>query len=190
MCFVDVMRLASVAASPAAQDANADRYPEFVDVADQHLAELRAQATRLGPNTDLSVAEKLTEVERGIAWAVARLRRSPRLDRPWLEFAVVLAQIAERVDALAKAAGPDYYSSRLSEVASPLNVAEATPFTQADPDTFVRARFAAQDGVLAEAAHAGKFSPATIRDDMNQRLAVPYFAIDLALLRRATEVGT
>jgi hypothetical protein len=33
---------------------------------------------------------------------------------------------------------------------------------------------------------AGGFAIATIRDDIDRRLAIPYFALDLALLRKAT----
>lgn len=187
MCFVDVMRLACVAASPAARAENQARYPEFVDIADQHLAELRTQATRLAADSDPLVMAKLIEVERGIAWAIGRLRRAPQLDRPWIQFVAPLHQTAERVNSLAEAASPGYYTSRLSEVAPIIaNTVTRTPAHNFDdPDVFVHFRFGGQSLVLTEAAASGKFAIATIRDDMDQRLAIPYFAIDLALLKRA-----
>ncbi len=189
MCFVDVMRLASVAASPAARTANQARYPEFVDIADQHLAELRAQTTRLVADTDPGVLARLTEVDRGISWAIGRLRRGPQLDRPWAQFIAPLRQAAERVNALAEVASPDYYASRLSEVAPIVSgtVPMAFGSNLKDPDAFVRLRFEAQSLVVAEAKASGKFVIASIRDDMDQRLAIPYFAIDYALLRKVID---
>ncbi len=56
-----------------------------------------------------------------------------------------------------------------------------------DPDAFVRLRFEAQSLVVAEAKASGKFVIASIRDDMDQRLAIPYFAIDYALLRKVID---
>ena len=106
MCFVDVMRLTSVASSPAALRVNLDRYPEFVDIADQHLADLRTQTTRLSVTDAARIAKTVGEVERGIAWAIGRLRRGPKLDRSWPDFATMLVEIAGRVHGPIIAAGP------------------------------------------------------------------------------------
>jgi hypothetical protein len=48
---------------------------------------------------------------------------------------------------------------------------------------FVGIRFAIQTRVLATVTERGAFNIATVRDDVDRRLAMPYFFIDLALLR-------
>lgn len=183
MCFVDVMRLTSVAASPAALRVNLDRYPEFVDIADQHLADLRTQITRLSVADGPGIVKTRGEVERGIAWAIARLRRGPTLDRSWPEFATMLVEIAGRVDALAKSVSPEYYAARVGVISRQIRAIDSSLRT---PDDFVRARFQTQSVVLSELSSADKAPVTTVRDDMDSRLAVPYFAIDLALLRRVS----
>ena len=54
--FVDVMRLASVAASDDARTVNQARDAEFVDMADSHMAELRTAIPRLTRHAVLPIA--------------------------------------------------------------------------------------------------------------------------------------
>jgi len=51
------------------------------------------------------------------------------------------------------------------------------------PDRFVRVRFAIQTRILEEMRERGAFNIPTVRDDVDRRLALPYFSVDLALLR-------
>lgn len=186
--FVDVVRLACVAASVGARQANAARYPEFVDMADQHFSEFRTHVPRLAADTDFAVIEKCGAVERSVGWALTRLRRAPRLDRSWPELALNLHEAAERVDDLAAAAAGDYYAERREEVAPIIEkmvnaaVREQSP---PSPESFVHARFSAQDAMLAHLRARGGFAIAAVRDDIDRRLAIPYFLVDLALLRQA-----
>jgi hypothetical protein len=116
--FVDVMRLASVAASDAARIVNEARYAEFVDVADSHLAELRSAIPRVAPETDMDLIQQSSAVERSVGYLLVRLRRSPVLDRSWFDFATVLHEAAERVATFASTAEPAYQTERNAEVAS------------------------------------------------------------------------
>jgi hypothetical protein len=189
MAFVDVMRLACVAGSDLARAANESRYSEFVDMADLHLSELRSQVSRLSADTDIDARSKCADVERGLAWALLRLRRGPSLDRSWREFVIELRRIAERVAALAQTLSGDYYVQRTEEVASVVQM-ESNRVDSGDladsPDSFVTRRFSAQSVVIAHMRERGGFAIATVRDDIDWRLAIPYFAIDLTLLQKAT----
>jgi hypothetical protein len=192
MAFVDVMRLACVAGSELARAVNQSRYTEFVDVADLHLSEFRTQVTRLSDDSDLDVITKCAEVERGLAWAILRLRREPKLDRSWREFIGSMRGLAERINALAEVVSGDYYAKRIKEVASVsekvMQRLTGAPLTD-NPDEFVRLRFSAQSDVIDQMQKIGGFAIATIRDDIDRRLAIPYFRLDLMLLRNAEKLA-
>jgi hypothetical protein len=187
--FVDVMRLACVAGSDAARTANQQRYGEFVDIADEHFSDFKAQVNRLSTDADFDTISKSSDVERGLAWAIVRLRRGPTLDRSWSGMVTKLLDLAERINALADTVSRTYYEERIQEVAK---VVDKTlrPGSAADlahsADEFVRIRFAAQSSVISQMKQSGKFALATVRDDIDRRLAIPYFVIDLQLLRRTT----
>jgi hypothetical protein len=174
----------------AARIANEARYGEFVDVADSHLAELRTAIPRLAPDTDIDLIQQSSGVERSVGYLLVRLRRSPTLDRPWSDFAIVLHEAAERIATFAATAEPVYNAERNAEVASIIGA----DLEGVDPDElrrsadrFVRARFAIQTSVLSAVRERGAFSIATVRDDIDRRLALPYFFIDLALLRHTSK---
>lgn len=189
MAFVDVMRLACVAGSDLARASNRPRYGEFVDVADMHLGEFRTQVTRLSAGADLDMLMKCGGVERSLAWCIERLRRGPSLDRGWGELITPLKNTAERVNALADTASRDYYAARVGEVASVVKAAVGQVPAEdlaRHPDTFVQRRLSAQSAVLERMRSSGGFAAATIRDDVDRRLAIPYFTIDLELLRKST----
>jgi hypothetical protein len=61
------------------------------------------------------------------------------------------------------------------------------PASLQDPDSFVQRRFAIQSEVISWLKHTAALAIATVRDDMDRVLAVPYFTIDHHLLRRVTE---
>jgi hypothetical protein len=190
MAFVDVMRLTCVAGSDLARTANQSRYCEFVDIADLHLSDFRTQVTRLSADSDFDTITKCGDVERGLAWAIVRLRRGPSLDRSWRKFVGVLRDMAERVNALAESVSRDYYSARVGEVAWVVRPAIQQISAAAlahSPDVFVQRRFSAQSAMIEQMQKTGGFAVATIRDDIDRRLSIPYFTLDLALLQKATE---
>jgi hypothetical protein len=186
--FVDVMRLICVAASAEVRAANSSRWTEFVDTADSHFSDYRIQVTRLVSGSEHSDSGLITQaavnVERGIAWAITRLRRGPQLDRPWHEFVRLLRDQAERIKTLAEAIDSTSFaiSSRQAEVAVSELLRESPQTVRDSPEGFARLRFTAQSRLLARMRETEGFAPATVRDDMDLRLAVPYFSIDCSLL--------
>jgi len=185
--FVDVMRLFNVAGGERVREANRSRYEEFVDMADQHLSEFRTHVTRLAGESDSHLVRSCSEVENGLAWVITRLRRGPALDRPWRDFVVIMARLGEKTNALAEVATPDYYASRRGEV---LKVVERVlqqsqiSISEQSSDEYVHVRHFAQQLVLDNMRETAAIAIATVRDDMDRVLAIPYFTIDLILLRR------
>jgi hypothetical protein len=100
-----------------------------------------------------------------------------------------LHKIAERVSGLAGSLSGDYFLNRVEEVALTVDTEmERVEMASlaSDPDTFVTTRFSAQSVIIEHMKTHGGFAIATVRDDIDRRLAIPYFVIDLALLRKAT----
>jgi hypothetical protein len=186
--FVDIMRLACVTESGAFRTAKQQRYGEFVDIAVEHLSDFKAQVDRLSNDSDLDTISKSSDVERSVSWAIGQLRRSLTLDRSWPGIVAKLLDSAERINVLANTVSRAYYEERTQEVAAMVDqtIQRGSAADLAhSADEFVRIRFAAQSAVISQMKQSGKFTLATVRDDIDRRLAIPYFVIDLHLLRRA-----
>jgi hypothetical protein len=108
MVFVDLMRLACVSGSEAARIANEFRYPEFVDVADLHLAEFSTHVGRVTAHIGSDTVQKCLLVERHAAYVLVRLRRAPNLDRSWREIVGILGNLAAKIHELAEHLRGDY----------------------------------------------------------------------------------
>jgi hypothetical protein len=187
--FVDLMRLVNVGGGDRARTANSQRYAEFVDIADQHFADFRIQVSRATDGTDADIVKQCTDLEGRFGWALTRLRREPCLDRPWRQFAALMAGAGEKVHLLASTASPEYYSRRRGEVLAvveqplagwPLSTSEQSA------DFYVERRHFAQNLILAKMREASDLAIASVRDDMDRVLAIPYFTVDLVLLRQLT----
>jgi hypothetical protein len=188
MLHVDLMRLFCVAGSDLARRVNASRYAEFVDVADLHIAELRLYTSRLGPSAPAALIGLCSDVERRLGWLLTRLRREPHLDRGWPEFMSVLRESSQSVATLASLAGGNQYEAKsLQALEAAAQTLTLPGTTLSAPDEFVRRRFAAQSHVVAGLQATEGLAIATVRDDIDRRLAVPYFALDLALIRQALQ---
>ncbi|MER8777006.1 DUF4062 domain-containing protein [Mesorhizobium sp. M0977] len=188
MVFVDVMRLMCVAGSDTARSVNQSRYVEFVDVADLHLSEFSNHLARITAHLGSDAIKACHKVETGLAFFILRLRRGPGLDRSWREFVGLLKDLAERVDDLAGLLCRDYYNKKVEDVISIIESAVQQPSTVINldvPDTFVHIRFRTQSAVLDRVREMGRLTIRTIRDDIDQRLAIPYFIVDRTLLQAA-----
>jgi hypothetical protein len=133
------------------------------------------------------------EVEKSFGWALTRLRREPSLDRPWHQFAAFMAGVAEKVHVLAVVASAGYYTRRSDEVLAiidqPLAGRGERPW-QASADLYVERRHFAQNLILAKMRETSSVVIATVRDDMDRILAIPYFTVDLTLLRQMRAAAT
>ena len=190
--FVDLMRLLNVAGGDAVRAANQARYAEFVDMAEQHFADFRIQVTRLPSEGEADIVRQCMGVEKSFGWALTRLRRAPDLDRPWHEFATFMAGVGESVHALAQTAMPAYYTARRDEVIGIIEQAvdgcpDAMWHTSAD--RYVTLRHGVQNAILAKLKESTAIAIATVRDDVERVLAIPYFTLDLLLLRQVAAIS-
>ena len=80
MLFVDLMRLLSVNWSPAVKAANAMRYREFLEMADQRLLDLRSTYILFARYLTPKIAEQIHPLDSQMSWILLRLRRGPDLD--------------------------------------------------------------------------------------------------------------
>lgn len=190
--FVDLMRLTGYAGSEEVRKANAGRHLEFVDIADQHLSEFKHQTTRLSYDSDFHLMEAANGVERALGLLLTRLRRDGGHNPSWAEFLGLLHHAAERVEALITQVSREYVEKRRAEVSDAIGAVtkdvDAQTLTTL-PVTLVRLRHAAQSKVISQMQRTGGFTIATVRDDVDRQLAIPYFTIDLMLLRKAIEVS-
>jgi|SRR5215469_5116254 len=100
--------------------------------------------------------------------------------------------LAERINALAEVVSGDYYAKRVREVASvSVKLMQRPPLVPLidNPDEFVRLRFSAQSDVIDQMQNIGGFAIATIRDEIDRRLALPYFWLHLMPLRNAVNLA-
>jgi hypothetical protein len=163
------MRLACVSGSEAARIVNKSRYPEFVDVADLHLAEFSTHVGRVTAHIDSDAVQKCLLVERHVAYVLVRLRRAPNLDRSWREIVSVLGNLATQIHGLAELLRPDYYTRQVNEVAAvacpAIYKATSIPALEV-PDEFVRVRFLVQSIVLLHMKEGNGLTISTIRDEL------------------------
>jgi hypothetical protein len=78
-------------------DASPDAMKNAKALAEQHFADFRIQVTRLSGGTQADIIRQCMDLENSVGWALTRLRREPRLDRTWHEFARFMAGVGERV---------------------------------------------------------------------------------------------
>jgi hypothetical protein len=87
-----------------------------------------------------------------------------------------MRQLAQRVDSLARIVAPEHYAAWVQEVSSVIGLESATG-TQLEPalppDEYWQLRLTMQDAVIDEMRRAWGFAIASIRDDIDQRLAIP-----------------
>jgi hypothetical protein len=152
-------------------------------MADQHRSESATYLARLTADSDLDIIQKADSVMRSTGSAITRLRSSPRLDQPWQQFARELHRAAERVQALAERAASQYYEERIAEVTPVISEALSEGGSILTAAEFVGTRFRTQNAVLSHLEGHAMYALAGVRYDIDRRLAIPYFLIDLTLLR-------
>ena len=79
MVFVDLMRLLYVVTSDIARTANVERYGEFIDMAEQHFADLRNHIARSSNELDAQLNELSLNLDKRISFILGRLKRGPNL---------------------------------------------------------------------------------------------------------------
>jgi hypothetical protein len=182
MVFVDLMRLLYVASSDLANSANADRYTEFIEVADQHFGDLRSRIATYSLALDTSSHEQINRLELRLSWMLGRLKRESNLSDSHEQYFEKMRQVGEGLNrfciANATAQHKHNYENAVATIKSTL---EGFPLNLSSLDDMFRLRLEAQTQLLS-AIRESDAQIFTIADDMDQNLAISYFILDYQLL--------
>lgn len=181
-CTVDSMRLLYVRASPAAYSANSDRHSEFVALANLHLLDLRSMIERFANALDPETHEQYRRAERRLRWLVATLAPEVADPTPSVHLFDLMLETAEvvssQIDARSRIYGP--VRSMVDALIELGSLASPALDIGSRLDLAMTARLRAQTQYISDQPG----SPTTgILSDIDNEFALPYFFIDLALLR-------
>jgi hypothetical protein len=184
--FVDIMRLAYVNCGTSSRAANLPRYPEFVDVAEQHQGELQSHIQRFATDLDAHLHRCIVRAERGLSWGFTRLRRGPEMHVTWSDIRARMLDASDSIHDFCSVAAGHYYARYLSDtdkaVEEMLQLYKRPPASLSVDELF-RLRLMIQSIVLERMDRSGPLAIHTVRDDVDQEVAVSYFVIDRRLLQ-------
>lgn len=185
------MRLLYVASGlgQAANQGNEERYPEFVRMCEQHLADLDTQVQRFHAQLDIGfLRDDLREAEQGLRHLLAQLRHGLDMKLRVLRFVPIAAQIARRllvacerhdVEGLATA------RSLVDRIGRTLATDDKGALVAGNWEAF-RLRLDMQSEFLLHSQRHSEMRIFTIADDYAMRYALAYFLIDAWLLDAGT----
>jgi hypothetical protein len=179
-CMVDILRLCCVRWSSIAYSSNVSRYGEFVHIAQMHFADLRSSIGGLALGAEPSDYEFARKMELRIGWMIDKFETKPEFPQepPQWMHSIVLGTHKEIHQFLVAESGIDKVSKIVSEIEP--SILDKTSID--DMNNFFFRRMAAQNELLKLQERSG--SPAQgIWFDLDQELALGYFAIDSILLR-------
>ena len=185
MVFVDLMRLLYVATSDIARTANVERYGEFIDVAEQHFADLRNHIARSSNELDAQLNELSLNLDKRISFILGRLKRGPNLYDKNDDCFEKMKQIGQQVDSFCTFAVSKKYGEVVDLVDAYLcRVMEEFGITleTASLDSIFRLRLHVQSQLLQSGFSLDESKIFTIADDMDQDFGVYYFVLDKKLL--------
>ena len=186
--FVDVMRLLFSRLDQRTYEANRGRHSEFVSIADLHISALRSSiegfATALEPRS-----HQLTRgVELRLSWLMGKLRSAPGRPQQVEDQLRRTREIADDIAELLRRQGEGRYEVA---IAVSRRIAEELCGYRA-PRSFTEAvgwRLQGQSRLLEELGDSAP-SGGYIIDDINNDLAIAYFALDRELLTIAASDRT
>jgi|GEM_PF-2781234 len=185
MVFVDLMRLLYVATSDIAHTANVARYGEFIEVAEQHFADLRNHVARSSNELDAQLNELSLNLDKRISFILGRLKRGPNLYGSHDDCFKKMKQVGQQVDSFCTSAVGKEYLDVVDLVGAYLcrAVEEASiTLETASLDSILRLRLYVQSQLLQSGFSLDESKIFTIADDMDQDFGVYYFVLDKKLL--------
>jgi hypothetical protein len=178
MIFVDLMRLFYSSASKAAENANKNRYLNFLVITERHCRDLQAHYLLFGAELG-AVRTELGRLDRRISWVLERFRLGPARGAREIEGVYnALTDMAGMIDRLCAGAHPDRYASSHERVKQYLEerLGGSEPPARVSTDDLYHLRLQAQNALLEDD------SLKSIADDIDQRLGIPYFIVDKLLM--------
>ena len=185
MVFVDLMRLLYVAVSDTARAANVARYSEFIDIAEQHFADLRSHLARASIELNAQLNELSLQLERRLSWILGRLKRGPDLSGNEDEYFKKMKQIGQQLNSFCTTAIGKEYENTIHQVDTHLSRAiedSGIAVETASLNDIFRLRLYVQTQLLHNSRSVDGARIFTIADDMDQDFGIYYFALDQKLL--------
>ncbi|HLL75616.1 MAG TPA: DUF4062 domain-containing protein [Pyrinomonadaceae bacterium] len=183
MVFVDLMRLLYVTSCNLANHANARRYPEFIEIADQHFGDLRSRIATYSLALNTESHEQINQLELRLSWVLGRLKRKPDLSNSYEEYFEKMRLIGDGLNRFCIAnAGEQYKNSYENAVAKIKSTLEGFRLNLNSLDDLFQLRLKAQTHLLEAARESDGARIFSISDDMDQNFAILYFVLDYILL--------
>jgi hypothetical protein len=185
MVFVDLMRLLYVAYSDAGRAANYERYPVFIDVAEQYFSDLRSHIARFSVDLDTQFHEISLQLERRLSWILGRIKRGLDLSANDSDYFNKMQQIGQKLYEFCSNSMGEKYEYVVNQVDKNLSCAIqdfGIVIKTASLDDVLRLRFYVQSQLLESNVNADGSKIYTIADDMDLDFGVYYFVLDQKLL--------
>ncbi|CAN5157565.1 hypothetical protein BH23BAC1_BH23BAC1_26870 [soil metagenome] len=187
MLFVDIMRLLYLASSDSVNYANAGRFPEFIDVADQHFGDLRSRIAAYSLALNSTFLEQINQLELNLSWMLGRLKRKPNLSSSNENYFKRMRLIGDGLNSFCTSNATEQYKDSFENVVAKINSTLAGSSLNLNSlDDVLRLRLKAQTDLLKAMSDSNGVRIFTIADDMDQKIAILYFIIDYVLLKMRT----
>jgi hypothetical protein len=184
--LVDEMRMLYVGASSIARRFNADRYSEFIGIAEQHIGDFNNQFKRYAGDLAIEFISKVRAIEQRYIWAYSRLKTglcTPDMSRRLFQEMKITA---EQMHILCSSSDNNGYKSvdeMIAEIAQNVWDNSGRPCGLELLDALWRTRLNIQSIFLKRIQEGVELPILTIADDMHQSFALAYFVIDRWLMQ-------
>lgn len=185
MVFVDLMRLLYVATGDVARTVNAARYPEFINTAEQHFADLRSHIARFPTELNLQLHNLSIDIERRLSWALLKLKSGPDLPQNEDYYFKNMQELGQKLHSFCMNAIGEEYQIVAHQVAESLFCAirnSGIAVKIASLEEIFRLRLYVQSQILENSISVYGKRIFTIADDMDHNFGISYFILDQKLL--------
>lgn len=185
MVVVDLMRLLYVAKSDIAREANIEHFGEFIDIAEQHFADLRNHIARSSNELDSQLNELSLKLDKRISFMLGRLKRGSDLHGNEDDSLNKMKQIGQQVDDFCTAAVGKEYKDIVDWVDVHFSCAVekfGIALETASLNDIFRLRLYIQSQLLKNKLSFDGSRIFTIADDMDQDFGIYYFPLDKKIL--------
>jgi hypothetical protein len=179
------MRLLCVATSGRAREVNAERYPEFLDRAHQHIEDLKSLFVQFSDKLSGPPRRLSADLQRKLSWTYLDLKRGPHAPRDPGQLFRVMNDAFELSNQLL--AGTEYYAPFFNEVTGIVSTS-ALGQTQGI-DELVSARLRLQTRALQETSVTARAKARSVVSDADQIINVVYYILDSFIIKRLARAG-
>ena len=184
MVFVDIMRLLYVLHADKVSSTNIQRFESFLDVAFQHLYDLRSHIEGFAVAFEPQTHQKCRQIEQRLSWMLGRIKRGDEKYSGLRDFPT-MKKLAYSVDSFLQTSSDSAYSDTIQvgqNVVIKYTKNLAKGVDHQNIDTIMSVRLQAQNDLIKSMNCDDRKD--SIIDDYDMVLALPYFVIDFLILSR------